>query len=375
MTFEPEAAALWAVDDAERARRRRTVERMRRRISSPRGTVRVVLTAPVQASVDRVWAALTDPDRFAIALPYPLLVACNVPGTPVDAVGELSCTAVVLPDGTITTQVSETLLREPARRIVERARTLPLEHLSECVLRADGPDLCTIRIVSTLVTPFGFGWLFRGTLRNSARHVHWQLRRLTGDQTAEHEPQPARPRREQRQVRRLEAAAARLAAGPREVVDVVRLLDLAVPAEQAWAAVASTGSPVVERGDPVAFCFATAPVTRAVGASGASAGLRLALPRHPTNDLEPLVEEVVETTPGTRLVARDLAPFGPRAEVTLTPTPAGCRLHARLTQETLAPEVGPTFVRLARRLEAYLDRLGRALTGRPPLPLEEGWVG
>ncbi len=359
----PGAAPTWAVDDAERARRRRTVERMRRRVESPRRPVRAVLTAPVRAPAEEVWAALTDPDRFASALPYPLVFACTVPGTPVGAVGELSCAAMVLPDGTVSTQVSETLLREEGRRIVERSRTLPLEHLSECVLRPDGPDRCTLRIISTLVAPTGSGWLFRGTMRYSAHNVHWQLRRLTGDPTAT-EPRPAPPRREQRRVRRLEVAAARLAAGPRELVEVVRALDVAVPAEQAWAAVASTGSPVVERGDPVAFVFPP---------EGAP-HLRLALPRHPVNDLDPLVEEVVETT-GTRLVTRDLAPAGPRAEVLLTPTPEGCRLQARLSQETLPPDAGPTGDRLARRAEAYLDRLGRALTGLPPLPLEEGWVG
>lgn len=360
----PGAAPTWAVDDAERARRRRTVERMRRRVESPRRPVRAVLTGPVHAPVEEVWATLTDPDRFASALPYPLLFACTVPGTPAGAVGELSCAAMLLPDGTVSVQLSETILLEPGRRIVERSRTLPLEHLSECVLRADGPDRCTIRVVSTLVAPTGSGWLFRGTMRHSARSVHWGLRRLTGDPTVA-EPRPAPPRREQRRLRRLEVAAARLAAGPREPVEVVRSLDVAVPAERAWAAVASTGSPVVERGDPVAFSFTPERMPQ----------LRLALPRHPVSDLEPLVEEVVETGPDMRLVTRDLAPFGPRADVLVTPTAGGCRLDARLSQETLPPDAGPTAVRLGRRAEAYLDRLGRALAGLPPLPLEEGWVG
>lgn len=368
MSQGPDAATGWVVDALERQRRRVEVERSRSRTAPPGTEVRVAIEQVIAAPASAVWVALTDADRAAELLEFPPILACTVPGTPVATVGELSCVAVLMPDGALRGGVEETLLREEGRRLVSRGRSEPIAIVADWTLEPAGPDACTARVVLTAAPPSGAGWLVKPVLHRGWRAGLQRLRRAVGDPTVAGEPEPRLPLVERWTRRRSASAAARLARGPRSDVTVARALDLPLGPEQIWGRIAVEGSPAVERGGP-ATCFSP------TGGPPEPTGLRAVLGPHPTDDLQVRVEEWVDVDPGRRLAARDVAAFGPRAVVTLAASGAGCRIVVRLNQEVLPRDAGVAENRLGRRAEAYLDRLGRAVTGMPPLPLEEAWVG
>lgn len=368
--FGDGAAAAWRVDEAERWRRRAAVEQARERRSSPTTTATVETTAEIGAPAAAVWAIMTDPAGAAVVLEHPPLVACTAPWTTDGAVGELSCVVTRMPDGTVRTGIEETLVREPGRRLVSRGRTSPMPGTADWTIEPTGPDRCTVRVVMSTQAPTGTAWLVRSAYRAGLRGGLWRLRRALGDPSVAGEPEPRLPWLERQGRLRAASKAARLATGARVRVETVRSLLLPIPAEHVWALVRATGSPVVEHGDPSATCF-----TPDGGPTDAPGALRLVVGRDPVGDLELQAEEVTGVVPGARLEARDVAAFGPSALVTLAPAGAGCVVGVRLAQEVAPRQAAATEVTLARRAEAYLDRLGRATTGMPPLPLEEAWVG
>lgn len=365
-----DAALSWCVDEDERLRRRAAVEKVRARRAGPQHPVTVGATVDIGAPAAAVWAAMTDPTRAAELLEVPPFVACRAPWTPDSAVGELSCVATRMPDGTVRAGAEETLLREEGRRLVSRARTGPFPGTADWTLTPVADDRCTARVVVTVPGPTGTRLLLRHAYGAGLRAALWRLRRAVGDPAVAQEPAPRPPWLERRGRLREARTAARLAVGPRVAVEVTRALVLPVPAGHVWALVRSTGSPAVEHGDPGAVCF-----TPEGGAPDAVGALRLVLGRDPFGDLELQVEEVVAVVEGGRLKTRDLTAFAPEASVVVTGWGAGCRVDARLTREVLPGAAAATEVGLGRRAEAYLDRLGRAVTGMPPLPLEEAWVG
>lgn len=367
--FSGGAAAAWSVDEAERGRRRAAVEQARaRRRSTTTATVELTLELGVPAAA--VWALLTDPAGAAQVLEFPPLVACTAPWTPDGGVGELSCVATRMPDGTVRTGMEETLVREEGRRLVSRTRTGPVPGTADWTFAPVGPDRCTARVVVAAQAPTGAAWLVRHAHRAGFRGSAWRLRRALGDPTLAGEPEPRLPWLERHARLQETSKAARLAAGARVHVEAIRSLVLPARPERVWALVRATGSPVVEHGDPSAVCF-----TPDGGPTDAVDALRLVVGRDPAGDLELQVEGVTGVVPGARLTTRDLAAFGPTAEVRVEAVGQGCGVVARLTQETAPRRGAATELTLGRRAEAYLDRLGRAVTGMPPLPLEEAWVG
>lgn len=363
-------AAAWSVDEAERHRRRTALARVRARRNLPTTETTLETTVEIGAPAAAVWAVLTDPARAAEVLEYPPLVACTAPWTPDGAVGELSCVAMRMPDGTVRTGIEEALLRDEGRRLVSRTRTGPFPSSADWTLVPVGPNRCQARVVSTMQTFRDGSSFVRRAYRAGTDAALWRLRRAVGDPAVAAEPEPRLTWLERYGRGREASKAARLAAGSRVPVEAVRVLHLPVPAEQLWASVRATGSPVVEHGDPLATCF-----TPDGGPPDAVGALRLVVGRAPLGDLELQVEEVAGLVPGAGLATRSLAAFGPTSQVNLVATGHGCTVEVRLVQECAPRRAAATGLTLARRAEAYLDRLGRATTGMPPLPLEEAWVG
>lgn len=323
--------------------------------------------AEVPFPVEHVWALLTDDTRASERAGIEPLAVGHVPGTPRDAVGEMACVVARMPDGSLNGHVAELVTYEPTRRVTTRTRCQTPASVVTWTL-APTPGGCGVTVRGSVVVPVARTGSWRRILAHSAGVSLWHLRRALGDPGAGRAPALSHVLRVvERLIGAASAARRALALGTAEVT---RSAPLPVPPEVVWAVVRATGSPVVERGDQTALCFAPDE-----GPTDVVGGVRLVLGRQPLADLMLLAEETVAVVPGAHLATRDLALGGPAADVVVVPTPGGCRLEVRVEQKVLWWLVGEAQRRLARRADAYLDRVARRVSGAPPLPLELGWVG
>lgn len=322
----------------------------------------------VPVPVDVAWRALVDPAGPHASSVAPLLACGTLPGPPPDAVGARTCTALREPSGDVVATLEQVVHVEPGRRITRRALTSPFGSLTGWWLEPDGPDGTLLRGFTQLSTPRTCAWVQGQAAEADLQRRAWALAAgLAGPMAAGPEP-PLAPFVADGARRRAEHAAL-LARGPRVVVTAHATADLTgVGVHAAWLAVCSTVGPIAEHGDPEAHWF---PLRD--GPAGPSTALRCSVVRHPLGHLLARVDEVVERTPGVRLVTRSPAPIDVHASVELAPTPTGTRVEVGMWIEVLPDAAKRAQQHLMVRAHTNARHIERQARGGPSRPLDEVW--
>lgn len=364
---EFEQAALATAKGRERLRKRWAKARYDL-ARGPYEDLRFTVIFRIPAPPEVVWRALVDPAGPQASHHAPLLVCGTFPGPPPDAVGARVCTAMQEPSGDVVTTLDEVVHVEPGRRLTRASLQTPFRTLTGWWLEPEGPDATLVRGFTQLRVPRRCGWISGQLAESHLRRRAWALSAgVAGPQAAG--PQPAHAPIDADAIRRRAEGAEQLARGPRVVVSASATAELTgVGVHAAWLAVCSVVGPTAEQGDPEAHWF---PLRD--GPAGATAALRCSVTRHPLGHLTTAVEEVVEWSPGVRIVTRSPAPLDVQACVELTPGPAVTTVEVRTWVEVL-PDAAKRAQRiLALRAHTNAARIDRQARGGEARPLDEVW--
>lgn len=369
---EYERQAVASAKSRERVRRTWAKTR-ERQAAAPREDIRHTVTARVPAAADVVWRALVDPGGPHAAFHAPPLAYGTLPGPPPDAVGARTCVLAREPSGDVAVMLDEVVHVEPGRRLARQSLQSPYRTVTGWWVEPDGPGASVLRGFTELSVPRACAWQSSQVAEADLQRRAWELSAaLAGPDACG--PRPAHALLTLDGMRARVEAAATLARGPRVTVSASATAELTgVGVHAAWLAVCSATGPSVEHGDPDAHWFPLAGGPAGPTGPAGPAVFRCALVRHPLGHLDVFVEEVVEWTPGVRMLTRGLSPLDVQASVELTPGPTGTAVEVRLWQEVLpgASETARTLLLARAHMNALrIDRQARG--GRRP-PLDEVW--
>ena len=158
----------------------RLLARQRRLIArAPVVEVTASAEARIDASAAAVWRTLTRPADALRLTEGADLLACTVPGTPDGAVGEVSAVAVDQRDGTFLVVLGQSLLVEPARRLVTGTLTGAAPTVTDVTLTPLGEGACSVRVAVQVRTPVLDGAPLAEDAEPGLRRLLWRLEQLT----------------------------------------------------------------------------------------------------------------------------------------------------------------------------------------------------
>ena len=364
---ELERSAVAAAKSRERVRKQWAKAR-HELATAPHEDLRFTVSRQIPVPVDVVWRALVDPAGPHAGYQAPLFACGTLPGPPPDVVGARTCTVMREPSGDLIVTLDQVVHAEPGRRLTRQALMSPFRQLTGWWLEPEGTSGTSLRGFTQLSTPRRCVWVQAQVAEADLRRRAWALAAgLAGPEAAG--PQPplaplvadgARLRAEQ---------AERLARGPRVVVSASATTELTgIGVHAAWIAVCTAVGPIAEHGDPEEYW-----VPLGDGPAGAAAALRCSLVRHPLGHLSADVDEVVEWSPGVRIVTRSPAPIDVQACVELTPGPTGTTVEVRMWVEVLPDAATSVQRHLNARAHMNAKRIDRQARGGERRPLDEVW--